>query len=263
METYGPTTALFYDHYHTGPAGYVPFYVSEAVKAGSPVLELGCGTGRVLIPTAEAGISVVGLDLSPTMLAVAQRKIAASDLESQHRITLIEGDMRTFSLAQHFNLVMIPFSAFLYLLTPEDQQQALLSIHRHLADTGHLVLDIYEPDAHTLAIQGHPLKRIGTFTHPHSGNQIIAWEERRFDSDGQIWRMWDIFEEVDQKGRVIARAYEMHTNRYIHRYQMHYLFERCGYQVVDLYGDYMGNPYPTRNPDSRYGRRQIWVARKR
>ncbi len=69
MNVYHGADAIFYDSYLMGLPGDVAFYIEQARKAGSPVLELGCGTGRILIPVAEAGIDIVGLDNSPAMLA--------------------------------------------------------------------------------------------------------------------------------------------------------------------------------------------------
>jgi ubiquinone/menaquinone biosynthesis C-methylase UbiE len=98
MEEYDRLDADYYDYYSTGLEGDVEFYVAEAQKAGSPVLELGCGTGRITFPIAQAGVSIVGLDLSPSMLGVARRKLTALDLEVQSRVKLVAGDMRDFSL---------------------------------------------------------------------------------------------------------------------------------------------------------------------
>lgn len=77
MTDYTGVEATYYDYYATGLEGDLQFYVEEARRAGSPVLDLGCGTGRILIPIAEAGIEVVGLDHSTIMLEQARRKVAA------------------------------------------------------------------------------------------------------------------------------------------------------------------------------------------
>src|SRR5713226_6914921 len=114
---YRERTAAYYDGASTGLPGDVEFYVEEARKAGSPVLEIGCGTGRILLPIAEAGISIVGLDLAPPMLDIARQKVARLPAETQARIGLLEGDMRDFALKRRFNLVLIPYRAFLHLLT--------------------------------------------------------------------------------------------------------------------------------------------------
>ncbi|MBN1900436.1 class I SAM-dependent methyltransferase [Candidatus Sumerlaeota bacterium] len=121
MQEYDRQDANFYDYYSLGIPGDVEFYVDEAKKAGSPVLEIGCGTGRILIPTAQAGISITGLDRAPSMLDILRNKITDLDKNTQSRIQIVEGDMRDFSLKEKFKLVTIPYRAFLHLLTSEDQ----------------------------------------------------------------------------------------------------------------------------------------------
>ncbi len=104
MTDYEETYAAYYDYRATGLEGDVQFYVAEAQKAGSPVLELGCGTGRILIPVAQAGVAITGLDLSVPMLDIARRKVAGLDATTRGRIELAEGDMRRFALGRRFNL---------------------------------------------------------------------------------------------------------------------------------------------------------------
>src|SRR6478672_7335327 len=110
---YYANNAEYYDYVSPGIAGDVEFYVEEARRAGSPVLELACGTGRLLVPIAQAGIEVTGLDISQPMLAIARRKIGQQPDDMQARITLEEGDMQSFELGRKFKLVIIAYSSFL------------------------------------------------------------------------------------------------------------------------------------------------------
>src|SRR5437667_7900348 len=99
LPEYDRLDAEVYDAYTSASIdGDVEFYVDEARRAGSPVLELGCGTGRILLPIAAAGIEVVGVDRAPRLLAVARHKAAALDPDVQRRIELVDADMRGFSL---------------------------------------------------------------------------------------------------------------------------------------------------------------------
>src|SRR6267378_2019276 len=138
--------ADLYDHvvpYRDRPD--VTFFVEAASKAGSPVLEIGCGTGRVLIPTARAGIDIAGLDLSPHMLRVCQERLLDEPEAVRSRARLIQADMRNFDLAQNFKLATLPFRPFQHLTTVSDQMSCLESIHRHLVKGGRLILDLYNP----------------------------------------------------------------------------------------------------------------------
>ena len=114
----------------------IPFYVEEASRAEPPVLELACGTGRVLIPVAQAGVRVVGLDASPAMVQACRHKVAELAEGVRARITLVDADMRDFAFDERFGLVYCPFRAFLHLMTTEDQIAALRNIHAHLRDGG-------------------------------------------------------------------------------------------------------------------------------
>ena len=146
MQEYNQTAAKYYDEFEFSQPGDVKFYTEEAVKAGSPVLELGCGTGRTLIPIAQAGVDIVGLDLSPEMLAKAGENIQKVGFDSQQRIELVQGDMSTFVLEQRFDLITVPNRSFLHLLTQDNQRQCLQRIRHHLNDKGCLVLNVFDPN---------------------------------------------------------------------------------------------------------------------
>jgi ubiquinone/menaquinone biosynthesis C-methylase UbiE len=259
MKEYDRLDAALYDYYSGGLEGDVEFYVEEAQKAGSPVLELGCGTGRIVIPVAEAGIDIVGLDLAPAMLQIARDKVAALPPETQRRIELVEGDMRDFSLGRRFRLITIPYRAFLHLMTPEDERRALTCIREHLADDGLLVLNNFDPRLDIIAAHfgslGSALKTVSEFIHPQSGHRVVVWDTRQYDPGQQTIEQYFVFEELDEEGRVLSKTYVPLTLRYLYRYEMQYLLELCGYQVEALYGDFARGPF-------RYGREQIWVARR-
>jgi SAM-dependent methyltransferase len=259
MSDYAQAYATLYEYRATGLDGDVQFYVAEAQRAGSPVLELGCGTGRILIPVAQAGVAVTGLDLSVPMLDIARRKVAALDADTQDRIELVEGDMRRFSLGRRFALAMIPFRAFLHLLTPEDERQALECIREHLADGGLLILNIFDPRPDIIAAHSGPfgtaLKKVSEFIHPETGHRFVVWDTREYDAERQVIRQYFIHEELDDEGRVISKTYAPLTLRYVYRYEMQHLLELCGYKIEALYGDFRRGLF-------RYGGEQIWVARK-
>lgn len=258
-EEYNRADAVFYDLYATGMAGDSRFYVEEATKAGSPVLELGCGTGRILIPIAQSGVEVVGLDRAQSMLAIAEDNIAGLGDAVQDRIELVEGDMRSFMLQRQFNLVMIPFRAFLHLMTPEDQRQALWRIRDHLVDGGRLVLNVFDPRHEFLAEEVRfpepALRKHADFIRPDNGNRVVVWNSIRYDLTQQVINEDRIFDEMDADGNVVAKTYTVLNLRYMFRNEMQYLFELCGFEVEALYGDFNRGPF-------RYGGEQVWVARK-
>ena len=114
----------------------VGFFVELAKDCQGRVLEVGCGTGRVLIPTAKAGIEITGLDLSPLMLSVCQEKLSIEPESVQSKVQLVLEDMRRFDLDRQFELVTIPFRPFQHLITVEDQLSCLAYVRDHLVDGG-------------------------------------------------------------------------------------------------------------------------------
>ena len=259
MEEYDESSAAVYDYYATGLDGEVEFYVQQARRSGGPALELGCGTGRILIPVAEAGVPIVGLDQSPAMLQVARRKIACLDEETRRRIELVDGNMVDFSLDRRFKLIMIPYRSFLHLLTPEDQRRALKRIHQHLLDDGWLTFNIFDPNLEIIAGHSGPLgpalKQESEFIHPDTGRRVMVWDTRRYELEHQMIDQYYVFEELDTQGRVVSKRYSRMTLRYAFRYEIQHLLELCGFQIEALYGDFQRGPF-------RHGGEQIWIARR-
>ena len=123
----------------------VGFFVELARQSGGPVLEIGCGTGRVLLPVASAGLEITGLDSSASMLDVCREKLAQQPREVQARVELLQADMRQFDLGREFPLVTLPFRPFQHLITVEDQLACLRAVRRHLAPGGRLAMDLFNP----------------------------------------------------------------------------------------------------------------------
>ena len=142
--------ASIYDSIYSYVSDDIPFYVEAAIQSNGPVLELGCGTGRVAIPIAKAGIDIVGLDSSESMLEIARRKKADVPTITEN-LSFIHGDMRDFSLDTRFSLVIIPFRGFLSLLSVGDQRRTLENIKRHLEPGGKLCFNIFVPDVNMLS----------------------------------------------------------------------------------------------------------------
>ncbi len=250
----------FYDQMTGDYTVDIPFYVEKARRATPPVLELACGTGRVLIPVAQAGVPVWGLDATKSMLAEAERKVSQHPTDVQKRITLLHGDMRDFDLPERFGLVMIPFRSFLHLLTVEDQMAALTTIRRHLRPEGRLALNFFQPSLPIIAAHltptGQALKKFREWRDPQTGNLVIGWDAREYNVAEQIINETRIFEVVDGAGRVVDRSYHSLTLRWIYRYEFEHLLARTGFEVESLYGDFDGSPVDERSGEL------VWVARR-
>ena len=253
MKTYGKALVDYYDLFFKGEDGDASFYVEEAQKAGSPVLELGCGTGRILIPVAESGVKITGLDASKDMLSSIRHKVSELGESVRSRIEIVEGDMTGFSLRRKFNLIMIPCRSFLQLMTPEEQRAALLCIREHLADDGRLIMNMFDPRLDVL------LDDSGVVTEEtidaKTGNKVVMRSSAKHDPERQVLEADFTFEEFDDEGRMVSQVHAPLTLRWIYRYEMQYLLELCGFEIEALYGDFGRGPF-------RYGGEQIWVAGK-
>ena len=139
--------ARLYDPWSRSVVEDVAFYVEEAVRSGGPVLELGVGTGRIAVPIAAVGISVVGVVTSAGMLEVARERaeLAAVDVD------LHQGDMREPPIEGKFPLVIVPFRSMLHMETNDDRRAALRAVAKHLAPGGRLVFDVFTPGADDIA----------------------------------------------------------------------------------------------------------------
>ena len=256
MTEYDAYKASVYDRYFTGVDGDIAFYVSEGCRLAGRVLEIGCGTGRITVPLAEAGVSVTGLDNSPEMISILEGKRCSLPAPVGKRLDIELADMRSFNANRLFKQVFVPYRTFMHLLSPQDQILALTNIYNHLAGNGRLILNLYDPIIELAQGDANrPSLLFDTeFTHPTTGNRVLVWYNRRFDLVRQIISQQFIFEELDQDGSQVSRHVTPLTLRYTYRYEMHYLLELCGFRIEDLLGDFTGAPYS--------GSEQIWIARK-
>jgi SAM-dependent methyltransferase len=252
-----PFVAEFYDHIYRGRPD-VAFWVEAARESAGPVLEIGCGTGRVLIPTARAGLEITGLDLSEHMLRICRERLAREPEEVQARARLVRADMRDFELGEAFRLVTTPFRPFQHLTTVEDQLSCLRSIHRHLVTSGRLILDLFNPRVHFLAseITGQEVGDEPEFVLP-DGRQV----QRRnrvvsIDLHNQINHAEQIFYVTHPDGRQ-ERLVHSYPMRYLFRYEAEHLLARCGFALEHVYADFDKSAY-----GSTYPGQLILVARK-
>jgi len=242
--------ADLYDHvvpYRNRPD--LAFYTEAAKQSKGPVLEVGCGTGRVLIPTARAGIEIVGLDLSRHMLSVCRQRLANESTEVQSRARLVEADMRDFNLEQTFPLITIPFRAFQHLLTIEDQLACLHTIRRHLAPEGRLILDLFNPSLDALANRplGAELDPEPEFTMP-DGRRITRCHKivshDRFNQINDVELIYDVTHPDGRKERLI-HSFPM---RHLFRFEAEHLLARTGFAIEHVYSAYDKRPYGSHYP---------------
>jgi len=239
--------------------GEIDFYqelAMEARRQERSVLEIACGTGRVAIRLAQAGVDLVGLDCSPQMLAVAREKSAGLA-----NMRWVEADMRSFELGQKFELAIIPGQAFHNLNTPQDQAGCLECIGQHLRPGGRLVIHLDPPDypwlGALLGEKGGQFEPAEQFAHPESGRPVRASRAWSYEPASQTATCQTVWEEVDAGGRVVNRWQRGPTHLHsVFRFEMEHLLARAGFVVEAVYGDFFRRPYVDKSPE------MIWVARR-
>ena len=236
----------------------VAFFVEAAKELRGPVLEVGCGTGRVLIPTARAGIEIAGLDSSLSMLDVAQKRLSHEMDEVQARVQLVEGDMRDFKLGKNFRLVTIPFRPFQHLTTVSDQLSCLGSIHRHLVEGGCLILDIFNPSLESLTKDdiGTEVTEEPEFTTPDGRRVVRRHRILSRDYFNQINHVELIYDVIHPDG-VEERLLHSFQMRYLFRFEAEHLLVRSGFEIEHVYAGFDKSPY-----GSKYPGELVFVAKK-
>ncbi len=228
----------------------VGFYVDCAKQAGGRTLELGCGTGRVLIPTAAAGCSITGLDRSKPMLDQCRKKLSAQPKEVQRRVRLIPGDMTDFQTGETYSLVTIPFRPFQHLTTVDEQKACLKCVARHLAPGGHLVFDVFNPKLdhlydpkYTEEREDLPEAALADGRRFRRASRIAA-----FHFDQQYNDIELIYYITHPDGRT-ERTVQGFPMRYYFRFEMEHLLELGGFEVTDLFGNFDRSAYGPASPE--------------
>lgn len=254
-----PYLAEYYDYvvpYRTRED--VSFFVALAQETDGPVLEVGCGTGRVTIPTAREGVTITGLDVSEAMLNVCRTRLKNEAADVQARVTLVQYDMRDFNLGQQFRLVTTPFRSFQHMITVEDQLASLASMRNHLVAGGLLVLDLFNPSLPYLVDESR-LGEFGEepeFTMPDGRRVVRRARIVSRDLHKQVQNVELLYYVTHPDGRE-ERQIHAFPMRYIFRYEAEHLLVRAGFQIEALYADYDKSPY-----GSKYPGELIFVARK-
>lgn len=232
-----------YDASVSPDLGDVPMYLSLASERGGRVLELACGTGRIVLPLARAGHAVTGVDGSAAMLAVARRKVAAEPEAVRARIRLIEADLREVHLRERYGLAILAANSLIMPLSPDEQRRVFAEVRRHLAPGGGFVVDVFVPDPAILAQAPGTVTQDRTYPWPERGavvretGVVVATdaaaqtreEERRFEI------RWP-------DGSVASHAIRWRL-RLVYPQELLYLFEVAGFRIGARYGGWAREPF--------------------
>jgi SAM-dependent methyltransferase len=217
----------------------ISFWTSFAELVGGDVLELAAGTGRLGLPMAERGLSVVGLDISPSMLARARQKAKAAFRRSDSRTVstgapeFVLGDMRDFDLGRRFGLVLLACSSVCHLLSDVDAERCFTAARRHLRPGGVFALDVAAPQHETSTADGVWRPRFH-YPDPSAPGEVSVAGRRSYEPAGRI-----LTDELDYTFTVDGRVERaIRTSRMYPAAELEALLVRSGFALVTTYGGF-------------------------
>lgn len=244
----------FFDAEYLNYADDLPVLESYADRTGGPLLELGCGTGRALVPLASAGHQVTGVDNSPSMLKLARAKAEAAGVSQQ--IRLIEGDFSQADLGGPFRFAFTLMNTFLHLPDLRAQLVALTRWREALSPKGLLLIDVLNPDMGQLAGMDGRLEWEQTWTNGDSGERVMKFLTRVVEPAAQTITVNHIYDEIAADGTV-RRTIGSFSLRYLWRFEAELLLDKAGFSIESIFGDWDMSPYASNSE------RMIIVARPR
>ena len=235
QDEYESVIAQSYDSVYSvvrDPSGDIGFYVDRARTANGPLLELGCGTGRILLPTAATGVQCVGLDASPEMLSVLRAKGLPENVE------LVAGRLESFDLGDaRFGLITAPFRVMQHMLDVDTQLRALENIRRHLAPGGEFVFDIFDPNPASLTATEQPEVLDSEFT--HNGAAMRRYAQVSRDITTQVLT---VSFRLDGGPKHLQGSSQIQL-RWYYRFEIEHLLVRAGFSQLEFLGGFDGGPW--------------------
>jgi len=249
-----------YDALNSFLVADIPFYVEEARRAvegrdpnphakgagrmGHPVLELACGTGRLTIPIAQSGIEILGLDLSPSMLAHAGTKADAAGVA----IEFVEGDCRSFDLGRKFALIFMAFNSMQHLHDYASLSALFANVRKHLAEDGRFVFDVFNPKVEILARSSGDRRFEREYQDP-DGRGTMAFEYSvSYDDAWQVSHIQCYFVRRGANGEEVeVREEELHLRSFFPR-ELDLLVRSQGFEIVEKFGNFGRKAFRSGDP---------------
>lgn len=234
-----------YDRIFEGFDFDIPFWRATAMAAGGPVLDLGCGTGRVLLPLLEAGVDGDGVDLYEPMLERARVKAADKGFHP----LLKAADMADFSMPRRYARIICAFNAFAHADTVEAQLATLRASLAHLEHGGGLVIHMsYPGPGYWAEPDGKPVLELETVP-ALDGHRFQMWDTRTKDVVRQCQSSEIEIRELDAAGAPVA-SHRLHTTqRWVYRFELELLFRLAGFARSEIFGGF--DREPLERPDQQ------------
>ncbi|MFQ3535844.1 MAG: class I SAM-dependent methyltransferase [Aggregatilineales bacterium] len=238
--------ARYYDPENEHKLDDLPFYSELAADHGHPILDIGCGTGRVTFHLAAEGYRVHGLDHSRAMLERAERKLRGrADLRDY--VTFFHGDALTFTFPERYKLILLPYNAFMHFHTAQAQRQLLTRLAACLAPDGLIIFDLPNAIEMFSTQDDDALRLERTFTEPESGSLVMQQSVSRLDRAEQLQHITWLYDEIGLDG-IVRRTVAPLTLRYVFPAELDLLLELCGLTRLERLGNYDGTPFGEASP---------------
>jgi SAM-dependent methyltransferase len=256
---YRKISAKYYDEAYAGKDDLedVPFYLDLAKQSGGPVLELACGTGRVLLPIARQGIAIHGMDRSDAMLDVLRKNLQSEPKDVRELVSIFQGDLRSFRSSREYPLVIIPFRPLQHMFTVEDQVAALNTAAFHLEPDGLLAFDVFYPNFSRVET-GIGQEELEMEWPVKSDSSTIVrryFRKESLDKINQTFSLTFIFRTY-KEGKMVREETEPLKMSYYTYPHLRALFLLAGLEIVEEYGSF------ARTPLDNDSRQMIFVVRR-
>jgi SAM-dependent methyltransferase len=229
-----------YDAMNRDMVADIPFYLEEAKRAAGPVLELACGTGRLTIPIAQSGISIEGVDRSPSMLAHLRTKAGKAGV----KIPLTEADIRDFDLGRKFSLILIGFNSIQHLHDYASQAALFANVRKHLSPGGTFVFDVFNPKIAFLAQSGETRKLEREYEDPDGQGKIAVEQTLVYEDATQVSHIRWFFSlsNKNKKEEKDFRVEELHLRCFFPQ-ELDLLVRSQGFEIVKKFGNFERKPF--------------------
>lgn len=236
--------APFYDIEHAHFDEDVDMYENFAQWSGGSILELACGTGRLLLPLARSGYTLTGVDNSASMLALARQHLANEGLSA--RCTLAQQDIRTLRLGKTFRMVFIALGSFGHFIERSDQQQVLHTARLHLGNGGTFLLDISNADARYMESLSGQMLHQGTWQQ-QDGTLLTHFVSPASSSDRHVLELTHFYDQYSRGGPLHRTPGKTYLYLF-ERAEIELLVEHAGFAIKSIHGDYDLGPYHLDSP---------------
>ncbi|MGQ4833967.1 MAG: class I SAM-dependent methyltransferase [Candidatus Asgardarchaeia archaeon] len=231
-DTFSEIYDYFYQHTED-----IEFYSRMAEKYGDPILELACGTGRVLLELAKNGFRITGLDISESMLNILRKKLEKLEESVRSNIEIVKEDMRNFDLKKTFQLIIMPFSSIVHILTVDDALKTFRRVYQHLRDTGVFIFDTFDPKLEYLIQR----TRKDFDIRDVNGGKIVLWENTKYDLTNHFIfvKRYGFVKINDTKKEFIWET----KLRYWFKTELELLLRMAGFNNIKTHGGFNLEPY--------------------